>query len=82
MFPKRTLKPFDEVERGSRSEGTPSRLLARLSSFNRREDGLEAVEAIIIIFVAVIILIALLNYFFPEVFEQLKSRINELLSPR
>ena len=76
------VKPFDEVERGSRGEGIQSRLLARLSSFNRGEEGLEAVETIIIIFVAVIILIALLNYFFPEVFEQLQTRIRELLSPR
>jgi hypothetical protein len=49
-----------------------------LLSFHREEKG-DAVQAILIIFVAVIVLIALVNFFFPTVWTDLKSRIENLI---
>lgn len=55
------------------------RRLSRLTNAaHRNEDGLEAVETIIILVVAVLILIALVRFFFPDVFERLRTEISNL----
>lgn len=52
-----------------------------LSSFHDEERG-DAVQAILIIFVGVIILIALINFFFPDVWNTLKERITTLIEEK
>lgn len=51
-----------------------------LSAFHREEQGLNTVEALLLIAVAAIILIGLLRVFFPELFNQVKEKIRELFS--
>lgn len=55
------------------------RRLSRLTNAaHRNEDGIEAVETIIILVVAVLILIALVRFFFPDVFERLRNEVSNL----
>lgn len=57
------------------------RRLSRLANAaHRNEDGIEAVETIIILVVAVLILIALVKFFFPDVFDRLKDEVSNLFS--
>jgi len=51
-----------------------------LNSFNRDERGLSSVEALLLIAAAAIILIGLLRVFFPELFNQVRQKIQELFS--
>jgi hypothetical protein len=52
-----------------------------LFTFHKEEDG-DAVQAILIIFVGVIILIALIKFFFPDVWEKLKEQITTLIEEK
>lgn len=57
------------------------RRLSRLTNAaHRNEDGIEAVETIIILVVAVLILIALVKFFFPDVFDRLKEEVSNLFT--
>jgi len=52
-----------------------------LSAFHNEERG-DAVQAILLIFVGVIILVALVNFFFPSVWNNLKTQITQLIQPQ
>jgi len=67
---------------GENRPSRASRLRRRLSAFHKGEEGLEAVETVIIIFVGVLILLAVVNFFFPQVWTKLKAAINDLLKSR
>lgn len=56
-----------------------NKLKAIATSFDRDQTGLKAVEMLLIIFVAAIILIAFLKLFFPEVLQKVKAKVMELL---
>lgn len=51
-------------------------------SKRERERGANSVEAMLMIFVALIILLALIKFFMPEIWMNVKEKINELLSTK
>jgi Flp pilus assembly pilin Flp len=80
MTPNETPANCAGAEEISRLDRTRYRLYSRLYSLHKKEDGIEAVETIIILVVAVIVLLALISYFWPSVFTTLKNKISELFS--
>lgn len=72
------LESLAGADNDSRVKGTRARLGSLVRSFHMKEEGIEAIETIIILVVAVIILLALVSYFWPSVFQQLKDKIAEL----
>ena len=59
-----------------------ARARATVVSARDDEEGANTVEVILAIFVGVIILLALVRFFFPSIWNQLKQRMNDLIQPR
>lgn len=72
---KKTAAPY-----GQAIQITLRRIKQRILTFHRDERGLSTVEALLLIAVAAIILIGLLRVFFPELFDQVRGKIQELFS--
>jgi Flp pilus assembly pilin Flp len=70
------------VEAGAGPRSVLRRAGRRLSAFHREERGLNTVESLLLIAVAAIILIGLLRVFFPELFNQVRQKIQELFNTR
>jgi Flp pilus assembly pilin Flp len=58
------------------------RIRRTVLAFHREEQGVKSVEALLLIFVAAIILIGMLRLFFPELLSQVKHKLQELFSSR
>lgn len=55
------------------------RLLTYLRKFHEGEEGLTTVETLLLIFVAIVILLAVVKFIFPSVWDQVKAKIQELI---